>query len=182
MDLGSRPIGLHLPGGVRLFDAGRGRAHELRLGDPHRGAVRARRMARVAARGRTRGGLTSGSVGARHVCGPPARAEPSHAGRYNTRTLTLPDLFDLSLLGHRSEPALEWEGATYTFGEIDDRASRMAAALHGRGLRPGDRVAVYLPNSPDYIDLFLAATRLGVVFVPVNILYRDREIAHILTD
>jgi malonyl-CoA/methylmalonyl-CoA synthetase len=96
--------------------------------------------------------------------------------------LTLPDLFDLSLCGKRSEPALEWEGAIYTFGQVDDRASRMAHALYRRGLRPGDRLCVYLPNSPDYIDLFLASTRLGVIFVPVNILYRDREIAHIVRD
>jgi malonyl-CoA/methylmalonyl-CoA synthetase len=96
--------------------------------------------------------------------------------------LTLPDLFDLSLILRRDEPGLDWDGNTYTFGEIDARASRMAHALHSRGLRPGDRLCVYLPNSVDYIDLFLAATRLGVIFVPVNILYRDREIAHILGD
>jgi malonyl-CoA/methylmalonyl-CoA synthetase len=96
--------------------------------------------------------------------------------------LTLPDLFDLSLLGRRDEPALEWEETVYTFGQLDDRASRMAQALYRRGLRPGARLCVYLPNSIDYIDLFLAATRSGIIFVPINILYRDREIAHIVND
>jgi malonyl-CoA/methylmalonyl-CoA synthetase len=96
--------------------------------------------------------------------------------------LTLPDLFDLSLVGRRDEFALEWENNVYTFGQVEDRASRMAQALYRRGLRPGSRICLYLPNSIDYIDLFLAATRLGVVLVPVNILYRDREITHILND
>src|SRR5690606_36520277 len=60
--------------------------------------------------------------------------------------------------------------------------SRMAHALLARGLAAGDRLCVYLSNSISYIDLFLAATRLGIIFVPVNILYRDREIRHILDD
>lgn len=96
-------------------------------------------------------------------------------------SLTLPELFDLSLTLRRDESALEWD-RTYTFGEIDARASRMAHALLARGVAAGDRLCVYLSNSIAYIDLFLAATRLGVVFVPVNILYRDREIRHILED
>ncbi|MCC6264795.1 MAG: AMP-binding protein [Bryobacterales bacterium] len=96
-------------------------------------------------------------------------------------SLTLPELFDLSLILRRDECALEWD-RTYTFGEIDARACRMANALHARGIAAGDRLCVYLSNSIAYIDLFLAATRLGVIFVPVNILYRDREIRHILED
>src|SRR5437868_13301784 len=96
--------------------------------------------------------------------------------------MTLPTLFDLSLVGRRERPALEWEELRLTFGEIDDRASRMANLLAGRGLKPGDRLCVYLANCLEYIDLFLAATRLGVIFVPVNILYREREISHILQD
>lgn len=96
--------------------------------------------------------------------------------------MTLPDLFDLSLVARRDEIGLEWNGRAYTFGEVDDRASRMARALAARGVAAGQRLCVYLPNRLEYIDLFLAVTRLGAIFVPVNILYRDREIAHILQD
>ena len=96
--------------------------------------------------------------------------------------MTLSGLFDLSFQTRRDKPALEWEGRTYTFGEIDDRAARMAALLASKGLAKGDRLAVFLANSLAYIDLFLAATRLGVIFVPVNVLYRDREIRHIVSD
>lgn len=96
--------------------------------------------------------------------------------------MTLPSLFDLSFLGRRDTPALEWDGAVFTFGEIDDRASRMANLLAARGLEKGDRLCIYLGNCLEYVDLYLAATRLGVIFVPVNVLYRDREIRHILQD
>lgn len=96
--------------------------------------------------------------------------------------MTLPSLFDLSLIGRRDTPALEWNGALLTFGDVDDRASRMANLLAARGLEKGDRLCVYLGNCLEYIDLYLAATRLGVIFVPVNVLYRDREIRHILQD
>lgn len=96
--------------------------------------------------------------------------------------MTLSGLFDLSLQARRAKAALEWDGQVYTFGEIDDRAARMAGLLAAKGLVRGDRVAVFLANSIAYIDLFLAATRLGVIFVPVNVLYRDREIRHIVSD
>ncbi len=94
--------------------------------------------------------------------------------------MNLAELFDLSLIGRREAEALEFLGQTYTFGEIDDRSNRLAQLLLGRGLRQGDRLCVYLINCLEMIDLYLACVKLGVIFVPINILYRDREIAHIL--
>jgi len=58
----------------------------------------------------------------------------------------------------------------------------MAQLLAGRGLQSGDRLCVYLSNCVDLIDLFLACVKLGVIFVPINILYKEREINHILVD
>src|SRR4029450_10758506 len=50
------------------------------------------------------------------------------------------------------------------------------------GVSAGDRLAIFLSNRIEYIDLFLAATRLGVIVVPINILYRERDAGHILRD
>jgi malonyl-CoA/methylmalonyl-CoA synthetase len=94
----------------------------------------------------------------------------------------LTQLFDLSLRGRRDRPALEWQGRTLTFGEVDDRAARMARVLLSRGLARGDRLCVFLANGLEIVDLFLACVRLGVIFVPINILYREREISHIVAD
>jgi malonyl-CoA/methylmalonyl-CoA synthetase len=96
--------------------------------------------------------------------------------------VNLNHLFDLSFVGRCDTVALEFEGRTFTFGEIDTRANRMAQALNRRGLKPGDRLCIQLANCVEMIELYLACARLGVIFVPVNILYRDREISHIVQD
>jgi malonyl-CoA/methylmalonyl-CoA synthetase len=96
--------------------------------------------------------------------------------------MTLTDLFDLSLIGRPEQIALEFEGREFTFGELEVRSNRVAHYLLHRGFAPGDRLCVYLANCVEMIDLYLACVKLGVIFVPINILYRDREITHILTD
>ncbi len=96
--------------------------------------------------------------------------------------MNLTQLFDLSFQGRRDEVALEFSGHTYTFGEIDARSNRMAALFRARRLEPGDRLCVYLSNCVALIDIYLACVKTGVIFVPINILYRDREILHILGD
>lgn len=101
--------------------------------------------------------------------------------------MQLLDLFDLSLRGRRDAVALEHERAdgsveTLTFGELDARSNRMAHLLERRGLRQGDRLALYLANRVEFLDLFVACAKLGVIVVPINILYREREIAHIVAD
>jgi malonyl-CoA/methylmalonyl-CoA synthetase len=97
------------------------------------------------------------------------------------------DLFRVSLEGRAGEPALEDGPAggpvrTLTFAEVAERARRTAGRLAARGFRAGDRLAVQLPNGLAFLDLFLASLRLGVVFVPVNVLYREREVGHIAGD
>lgn len=96
--------------------------------------------------------------------------------------MNLNQLFDLSLIGRRDHVALEFGTESWTFGQLAEQANQMAHTLTNRGLTTGDRLAVYLENSPAFIQLYLACLRLGVIFVPVNILYREREITHILTD
>jgi malonyl-CoA/methylmalonyl-CoA synthetase len=101
--------------------------------------------------------------------------------------MPLTDLFDVSLLGRRDRPALDVDAAdgavrTLTFGELDRRANRMAQALTARGVCQGDRVGVYLANRLEFLDVFLACTRLGAVCTPINVLYKAREIAHLVSD
>jgi malonyl-CoA/methylmalonyl-CoA synthetase len=97
------------------------------------------------------------------------------------------DLFRASLAGRAAEPALDLGPAggpvaTLGFAEVGARAGRMAAALAARGVRSGDRVAVQLANRLELVELFLACLELGAVFVPVNVLYREREVGHIAGD
>jgi malonyl-CoA/methylmalonyl-CoA synthetase len=96
--------------------------------------------------------------------------------------VNLTELFDVSFVSRRDSVALEWQGATYTFGDLDARSNRLAQFLAARGVKRGDRLCVYLANCVEIIDLYIACAKSGVIFVPINILYRDREIAHILAD
>ena len=75
--------------------------------------------------------------------------------------MNLTNLFDLSLSGRRDQAALEFQGSTYTFGDIDARCNRLAQLLAKRGLKTGDRLCVYLANCIEMIDLYLACVKLG---------------------
>jgi malonyl-CoA/methylmalonyl-CoA synthetase len=101
--------------------------------------------------------------------------------------MQLTDLFDLSLVGRASADALKFEHAdgtvsTLTFGEIDSRSSRIARLFASRGIVRGDRLCIFLPNCVEFIDIFLACVRTGIIIVPMNVLYREREITHIIAD
>lgn len=66
--------------------------------------------------------------------------------------MTLLDLFRPSLQGRADRVGLEWHDVTRTFGDIDARSTRLARELAARGLAQGDRLALFLPNRPEYID------------------------------
>jgi acyl-CoA synthetase (AMP-forming)/AMP-acid ligase II len=80
------------------------------------------------------------------------------------------------------QTALCIDGKRLTFRELHNRVERIAAALSRRGLRTGDRLAVLLPNGPEYIELVYACSRLGVIVVPLNDRYSSREIDRVLKD
>ena len=94
----------------------------------------------------------------------------------------LSDLLEPTFSRRAGEAGLEFQGRAWKFGEIDALAKRMAGGLMARGVVRGDRVCAYLPNSVELIALYLACVRLGVIYVPVNILYRERELEHIVRD
>lgn len=74
------------------------------------------------------------------------------------------------------------EGGWVTQGQLDQATRRVAWRLHRAGLRPGDRVLLSAGTSIDLVVAYVAALRLGLVVVPVNTAYREREVAHIVRD
>jgi len=96
--------------------------------------------------------------------------------------MNLKQLFDLSFKGRPDSIGLEFEGKEFSFRQLDERSNRLARFLLDSGLGIGDRLCVYLVNCVEFIDLYLACIKTGVIFVPINILYREREISHILND
>src|SRR5262245_29562354 len=101
--------------------------------------------------------------------------------------MNLIDLFRSSLVGRRDAAALEWRDddsglTSWTFGDLDIRSNRLAHQLEKLGLRRGDRLAIYLANRVEMIDLYLACVKAGIVFVPINVLYKEREVGRLVRD
>ncbi|HYS81065.1 MAG TPA: long-chain fatty acid--CoA ligase [Anaeromyxobacteraceae bacterium] len=78
--------------------------------------------------------------------------------------------------------ALASDGKSSTFRELHDRVSRIAAALSRGGFSVGDRLAILLPNEPEYIELIYACTWLGVIAVPLNTRLSAAELDRVLAD
>lgn len=79
-------------------------------------------------------------------------------------------------------PALTFKETTLTYAELADRLLACGAGLRQLGLRPGERVAVYLDKRIETVVSFLGASAAGAVFVPVNPLLRPRQVGYILGD
>ncbi|GIE35599.1 fatty-acyl-CoA synthase [Actinoplanes italicus] len=74
--------------------------------------------------------------------------------------------------------ALIFEERRTTYAELHERISRLAAALHGAGVRRGDRVAYLGPNHPSFVETMFATWTLGAIFVPLNFRLTQPEIAY----
>jgi long-chain acyl-CoA synthetase len=91
-------------------------------------------------------------------------------------------LIDESFVKYRDRTAYRFMGHAIGFGEVDDASRALAAWLQGQGLARGDRVAIMLPNVPQYPVAVAAILRAGMVVVNVNPLYTARELEHQLKD
>jgi len=79
-------------------------------------------------------------------------------------------------------PAVVYEDRELSYGEFWAQTGQFAAALREHGAEPGDRVALYLPNLPQFVVAFHGALRAGCAVVPMNPQYKSREISHLLSD
>jgi long-chain acyl-CoA synthetase len=91
---------------------------------------------------------------------------------------TLVDMFDAAVSRYAKRTALEFFGVRTSYRDLGDRVARAAAGLRARGVGPGDRVALVLPNCADHVVAFYAVLRLGAIVVEHNPLYTARELRH----
>ncbi len=83
---------------------------------------------------------------------------------------------------YAKQPAFYSMGKSLTYGEIDKMAEQLGAYLHSRGLKPGDKVAIMMPNLLQYPIALFACIRAGLVVVNTNPLYTPREMLHQFND
>lgn len=91
-------------------------------------------------------------------------------------------LLEESFQKYRDRAAYKFLGKTVTFGQVDDQSRAFAAYLQSQGLEKGDRVAIMMPNVPQYPIAVAGILRAGMVVVNVNPLYTPRELEHQLKD
>lgn len=81
-----------------------------------------------------------------------------------------------------AQPAILFEGRALTYAQLDADASRLAHAMRAKGIAAGDRVALYLPNIPEFATAYYAAQLLGAVPVAINAIFRSAEVEYLLND
>ncbi|HRP20030.1 MAG TPA: long-chain-fatty-acid--CoA ligase [Alicycliphilus sp.] len=107
--------------------------------------------------------------------GVPADIDP-------TQYQSLVQLMEQAFRDYADRTAYSFMGKDISFGETDALSRRLAAYLQGLGLARGDRVALMMPNVPQYPVAVAAVLRAGFVVVNVNPLYTPRELEHQLKD
>ena len=83
---------------------------------------------------------------------------------------------------HGERPALKLDDTVVTYDALNEGATRVAGLLKQRGLEPGDRVGIMLPNVPYFGIVYYGVLRAGGVVVPINVLLKGREVAFYLAD
>ncbi len=80
------------------------------------------------------------------------------------------------------KPALVFEGKTYSYRQLDETVNRLANGLRTLGVEKGDRVALFLPNIPEFVFGYYAAQKIGAIAVSVNAMLKRHEVKYIVND
>jgi long-chain acyl-CoA synthetase len=96
--------------------------------------------------------------------------------------MNLADNLTTSAQEHGDRPAVKLDDAELTYSQLDGASAHVAGMLKARGVGPGDRVGIMLPNVPYFPVCYYGVLRLGAVVVPMNVLLKRREVAFYLSD
>jgi len=95
--------------------------------------------------------------------------------------MNLSEIVRRNALRFPNKPALVSGAISRTWAELDERVNRLCSALDGMGLEKGERVALLLPNCPQYFELYFGLGRAGVIAVPLNYRLTNREMIQLLS-
>jgi long-chain acyl-CoA synthetase len=96
--------------------------------------------------------------------------------------MNLAQLFTSTAERQPAAPALRLDGTVISYADLDQASARVAGLLRSRGITPGDRIGLMLPNVPEFAAVYYGVLRAGGVVVPMNPLLKAREIAYYLSD
>jgi long-chain acyl-CoA synthetase len=96
--------------------------------------------------------------------------------------LTLPEMFERAVAAHGAAPFLDFMGKSSTYAEIGREVHKVTKGLQNLGVKPGDRVGLFLPNVPHYVAAYYGALSAGAIIVNFSPLYTVDELAHQVAD
>jgi long-chain acyl-CoA synthetase len=96
--------------------------------------------------------------------------------------LNLAMLLELSARRDPGKVAVILDDIKLRYAEVNGVANKIANGLVGLGVRPGDKVALMLPNTPHFVICYYAILKLGATVVPLNVLFKRHEVAYHLDD
>ena len=92
----------------------------------------------------------------------------------------LGDLVDHAARTFSSNEALYYECKRWTFAQLKEEVDRVARGLIGLGVQPGEKVALWMPNRPEWIHVLFAVAKTGAVLVPVNTRFRTADLEYVI--
>jgi len=98
------------------------------------------------------------------------------------KNVTILDFFDDSVRNFPQRPAIIYFGKKISYADLKEQVNKLAFVLNNMGIHERDRIAIHLPNIPQFITSYLAILKIGAIAVPINPLYTGGELAHILQD
>ena len=93
-------------------------------------------------------------------------------------TITLPELLERTAAKSPSATALIYFGTTISYEQLQDQVNRLAAGLQALGVEKGDRVALMMPNCPQFVISYFGALRAGAIVTATSSMYTAREVTH----
>jgi long-chain acyl-CoA synthetase len=106
-------------------------------------------------------------------------------GRATHSLLGMPNLADLltrTAAARPDRPAIKLDNRELSYAELDAASAQVAGLLRAKGVEPGDRVGIMLPNVPYFAACYYGALRAGAAVVPMNVLLKEREVGFYLRD
>ncbi len=95
---------------------------------------------------------------------------------------SVPELFDEAVARFSARPAVHFHGREISYRELGEQTERLAESLSRLGLKQGDRVALFLLNSPQFVIAYFAILKLGCTVTPISPVYTSHEVRHQLED
>ena len=93
---------------------------------------------------------------------------------------TIGDLLNSAAERFGPREALMYQGQRWTFDEFRDEVDRVARALIGLGIQPGDKVSLWMPNRAEWLFLFGAVAKIGAILVPINTRFRTGDMEYLV--